>query len=843
MFRRSAALLLALATAALGAPLVGSSAATLRAPCHPIKTEPRFRGDVPTAKQVLGFRIGSREVTSAQSDRYVQAVDRASTRVVSRVMGRSVEGRPLRYAIVGRPGNVTPRGLASVRAAAERLRDPSTSATDAAAIAVRTPAILWVAGNVHGDEESGADASLRVLRGLSDRTDCAARRILRNAVVVILPIQNPDGRAADTRQNAYGFDMNRDWFARSQPETDAKIQLLRKYPPVMFIDAHEMGGNTYFFPPNADPVYHEITDASVSWINNIYGAAMATEFQRQDLPYFNGTPYDLFYMGYGDTVPSTGFIAAGMTYEKGNADPISQRTREQYVTQWVSLSAGAGHKRAILNRWHRAYAAARRQGQAGILEPNEVINEENEVVNEVPNESVRHYFIADRRAAKRREVRSLVRRLQRMDVHIYRLTQPLAVPDYHPYARRDRARTLPAGTFWIPMAQAQKHWVQAMLNEDTYTPFPYFYDVTGWSQPLLFNVRGGYSGARLHPTAQRVPMLAEPASGPLPNDAPRVGLWQMSSDDSALESSGWLRYLLEQVWHVPYQEIGAGDVAAGRLSNFDVLLVPQGDAQGAASSLGAAGRSALTRWVNGGGRYIGWQGGTELAVRLGISTALLDDPTSDIPGSLLRVKVDSSSPLARGVGRFAWNFYEYDFVMTAQRGRTPVIYPRGSSPNFFVSGFADGEDELGRTAAVVDEAVGDGRAVVFASEPNFRAFTNGTQRLLWNSIFGPDPVTRASATAGSARRRPMEKDGRRAEARLSTLQSPLRLSVASGDAGRTRSLLARYGARYETLRADGQVSFTVANPRGLSGDAHPFARDLERALISSGVRVIAFQAP
>ena len=41
------------------------------------------------------------------------------------------------------------------------------------------------------------------------------------------------------------------------------------------------------------------------------------------------------------------------------------------------------------------------------------------------------------------------------------------------------------------MAQAQKHWVQAMLNEDTYTPFPYFYDVTGWSNPLLFNLRGG----------------------------------------------------------------------------------------------------------------------------------------------------------------------------------------------------------------------------------------------------------------------------------------------------------------------------------------------------------------
>ncbi len=94
---------------------------------------------------------------------------------------------------------------------------------------------------MHGDEESGTDAALRVLRDLADRTDCAARQIRANTVVVIVPTQNPDGREADTRRNAYSFDMNRDWFARTQPETDGKLELMRQYPPQMFIDAHEMG--------------------------------------------------------------------------------------------------------------------------------------------------------------------------------------------------------------------------------------------------------------------------------------------------------------------------------------------------------------------------------------------------------------------------------------------------------------------------------------------------------------------------------------------------------------------------------------------------------------------------
>ena len=147
-----------------------------------------------------------------------------------------------------------------MRAAIDQLRDPATSADDAEALAASTPAILLVQANVHGGEESGTEASLRLLYELADRTDCVSDTILDNAIVVILPVQNPDGREADTRRNAYDIDMNRDWFARTQPETDAKLELYRQLPPVLDLDVHEMGAFTYFFPPNSDPVYHEIAD-------------------------------------------------------------------------------------------------------------------------------------------------------------------------------------------------------------------------------------------------------------------------------------------------------------------------------------------------------------------------------------------------------------------------------------------------------------------------------------------------------------------------------------------------------------------------------------------------------
>jgi hypothetical protein len=43
--------------------------------------------------------------------------------------------------------------------------------------------------------------------------------------------------------------------------------VIKEYPPVLFIDDHEMGADDYFFPPNADPYYHDLPAQAVTWIN------------------------------------------------------------------------------------------------------------------------------------------------------------------------------------------------------------------------------------------------------------------------------------------------------------------------------------------------------------------------------------------------------------------------------------------------------------------------------------------------------------------------------------------------------------------------------------------------
>ena len=196
-----------------------------------------------------------------------------------------------------------------------------------------------------------------------------------------------------------------------------------------------------------------------------------------------------------------------------------------------------------------------------------------------------------------------------MDVEVRVLTKPLRVPDYREYgAKRDTAKRLPAGTYYVPMAQAQKHWVQAMLGEDSYVPFPYFYDVTAWSGPLLNNVAGGRSGVVLHPRSKPAPLLpARRSRRARARQARRRHLAARPDSTSAYESEGWMRYLYDDKWKLPYtqhhQRLDRRRLAgrhrrsgdAGRRLRRGVRAAGRGRARGAAA-VGGRRRPGGHRW-------------------------------------------------------------------------------------------------------------------------------------------------------------------------------------------------------------------------------------------------------
>ena len=546
--------------------------------------------------------------------------------------------------------------------------------------------------NVHGSEESGTDASLQALYELADRDDCVVTGVLDHAIVIFIPVQNPDGREADTRRNAYGFDLNRDTFARTQPETDARVELMRQYPPLMLLDDHEFGYYRSFFPPNNDPMYHETDETVIDWINDL-GNAFGAEFDDQGLGYFHGNVYDFFASQFNDTLAAHGFQGAGMTIEVYNGATLDKRFARHLVVQWVALTMAARNVPAKLAKLHDIFGKAVEEGRgrhagaeppllpsgqggahAGRSAPGAPLLHPAERGEAPGGASPRPPAAADGRGGPRPGVTAARAGL--------------------PPLRAARAgRTLPAGTYWIPMAQPQKHWIQSMLNEDTYLPTNFTYSLSGWSNPLLFNLDAGLSGARLDPDASVAPAMAEPGPPAPPANLPRIGLFRMSKGTYSAESWGAMRWLLETRWELPYTHLDPQAIIDGALDEIDLLV-----ASGAGSSRGLVllrrrGVRNLVDWVNGGGRYVGFRGGgARLAALIGLSTAHLHFPIADVPGSLIRAKVSQDSPLAEGVGRFVWVLFDDDLiakVLDGDAGDVPIVYPELDSEDWFVSGFAD----------------------------------------------------------------------------------------------------------------------------------------------------------
>ena len=727
------------AVAATALPIPKALGSERGGTCDPFSTPPSFQGVVPSPEDVLGFPIGvDRETTADEINTYLDAVGGASNRVRVRTLGDSVRGRPIRYALVGDPANVTNQGLAQIQADTATIRDPATPQTTVDALASTTPVILWIAGNLHGGEESGADASLQLLYELADRDDCGVTDILARALIVIIPTQNPDGREIGFRRNGFAFDLNQDHLVRTQVETEGKLALMKQYPPAVLTDHHEFGYYRSFFPPNDDPVYHETPENTVRQIYDLFGPAFAREFRRNDWQFFNeGYGYDLFAPRFTDTIAVMAYAAAGMTIEVYDGAPLDRRFARHLTVMWSMIGTGAANRKRLQRNLHESYVQALDEGRRGALEPNRTYEPHSRPVRRVPDQKVRHYFFKDE-PAKRREIAMLIHRLQEMDVAVYQLNAPLRVPDLKPYLESPHAGTVPAGTYWIPMAQPQKRFIQAALNEDPYNPTNQAYRVSSWSLPLAYNLTGWLSGARLDPDADPVAPVGEPGPPTLPQSLPAVRIMHLSREFTAYEEIGHTRWLFRRSWELPFTEMDADEVAAG-IDGVDVLVVPAGGINEGLRRLGKAGQRELIRWVNHGGRLVAWRyGAARLAYTLGISKAVYDMVPASIDGPMLKANIDADSPLGDGVGRHAWPLVDTR-AMHAPDAVSPITFPTQASGDFRVSGVRRGTRFLMGSTAVADEPVGRGRSIVFSFDPLYGGGSEGTQKVLFNAILGPDP--------------------------------------------------------------------------------------------------------
>lgn len=101
------------------------------------------------------------------------------------------------------------------------------------------PQTILFMGAIHGNEPAGAGL-LREFEGYLRSN----RYLLYGNRVVIVPVANPDGLAANTRYNANGVDLNRDfggpgWDGSSEPECVALKKVIRRFRPERIVSIHQ----------------------------------------------------------------------------------------------------------------------------------------------------------------------------------------------------------------------------------------------------------------------------------------------------------------------------------------------------------------------------------------------------------------------------------------------------------------------------------------------------------------------------------------------------------------------------------------------------------------------------
>jgi hypothetical protein len=500
--------------------------------CHPLA------GQAPSFRDATGHAFGERITLHHEMARYLQRLAETSDRVRIERVGESWERRPFWVAIVTSPENHA--RLEEIRAGALRLADPRGGGASAdERLVPELPAVVWLGGSIHGFELSGSEGVLRLLEHLTTRSDPATLEVLRNVVVLMDPMLNPDGRDAFAQLNHerigriassdeddwsndftgwqgtqyrtghYFFDTNRDWFAQTQPETRDRVAFLRRWAPQVAVDLHEMGANAeFYFDPPGDPTNPNLPAFTSRWFG-IFGAAYAQAFDSAGFEYMTRERYNYFYPGYTSHRGYQGAVA--MLFEQGSTRGLalgrgdgSVRTladalEQQYVAAWTTTRVAATRRADLL----REYAASQRA-----------------VVTDAPPGPVRYVMPPD--AGDPTLTRELLLLLDRNGVEIGVTGGEIRLP-----AVTDRggaaagARAFPAGSYVFELRQPAGRLLRTLLAPETPLPReflvqarayvdraenPRFYDITAWSLPLLFNLTMyGTTDARVLPVTRWSP--------------------------------------------------------------------------------------------------------------------------------------------------------------------------------------------------------------------------------------------------------------------------------------------------------------------------------------------------
>lgn len=280
---------------------------------------------IPKPEEIIGHPLGHRVARHDLLLRYM------------RTIAKTHEGRDILMLTISSSENMN--RIEDIKAAHVALSDPNSNQT----VSDDMPVVTWLNYGVHGAEVSSTDSSMAVAYYLAAAQGDYIDETLKNSVILIIAIFNPDGNSRQSawnhmhgsnvsitdpngrnhntfwpggRTNHYWFDLNRQWLLQQQPGPQGWVKKFHEWKPNISTDHHEMGTNsTFYIPPGVpDRTFPYIPDESIELLEEV--TDRPRDFMDSEARlYFSEEGYDNFYIGKGATYPHMN-ASIGLLFEQ-----------------------------------------------------------------------------------------------------------------------------------------------------------------------------------------------------------------------------------------------------------------------------------------------------------------------------------------------------------------------------------------------------------------------------------------------------------------------------------------------------------------------------------------------
>ncbi len=437
-----------------------------------------FNENVPSPESYLGYAIGEHHTRHDLIVSYFHKLAETSNRVSIYQYGKTHEGRKLLMLTVSSTDNM--KNLEALKKQHLAFTDPNASVSNYDEV----PIFINLAYNVHGNEPSSSEAALLAAYTFAASNNPEILKYLDNAIIMIDPTINPDGRDRHTqyansyqgspnvadpqdaehneywpggRTNHYWFDLNRDWLLAVHPESQGKLKWYHEWYPNVVTDFHEMGSqSSYFFEPmktnaSLNPI---MPKENYEDLNTMFGNEFAKALDSIGSFYFTKEVFDGTYPGYGSSYPDLQGALA-LLFEQASSRGHEQTTafgkitfpftiRNQYTSSITTVKTAVANK-AYMRKYQQDFFKS--------------------AITNAGKSKIKGYTFGD--VHDKNRTKAFIDMLLRHEIEVYQS----------------------GSKFVVPTKQPQYRMVQTMFESYSKYRDSVYYDASAWSLTNFYNMK------------------------------------------------------------------------------------------------------------------------------------------------------------------------------------------------------------------------------------------------------------------------------------------------------------------------------------------------------------------